>query len=152
MATKTTADKDAKASDDAATEKPKKGKKKKLLLAVPLLAVAVGVFLFLKPSAPEAAEKPKEGVVVKLDPVHVNLADGHFLKLGLALQATDKAGKELDGSKALDLAIALLSNREKAELASNEGREAAKKQLVKAVEKAYEGEVMDIYLTEFVMQ
>ena len=49
--------------------------------------------------------KPKPGAVVKLDPITVNLAAGHFLKLGLSLQASADAGEDVSGAKALDAAI-----------------------------------------------
>ena len=42
----------------------------------------------------------------------VNLADGHYLKLKLALQATDRRPEAPDGSKALDIAIDLFSNQD----------------------------------------
>jgi flagellar FliL protein len=41
---------------------------------------------------------------------------------------------------------------EMAELSSAAGRKKAKHELVEQVTEAYEGEVMDIYFTEFVMQ
>ena len=40
--------------------------------------------------------------MVKLDAIQINLADDHYLKVGIALQASKDAGEELDGSKALD--------------------------------------------------
>jgi flagellar FliL protein len=82
----------------------------------------------------------------------LNLADGHFLKLKLALQATVEAKEEPDGSKALDIAISELSNRPMTDLASNAAREKAKGELRAKINKAYGGEVMDVYFTEFVMQ
>jgi hypothetical protein len=57
-----------------------------------------------------------------------------------------------DGSKALDIAISEFSNRPLAELASNAARDKAKAELRKKINKAYEGHVMDVYFTEFVMQ
>ena len=41
----------------------------------------------------------------------MNLAEGHFLKLKISLQATAKAAELPDGSKALDIAIDQFSNR-----------------------------------------
>jgi flagellar FliL protein len=149
-----TAEKDPKAAEKE--QAPKKGKKKLLVIAVAVvvLLAAAGYFLLGGSGGEEKAEpeKPKEGIVVKLDPIHINLADGHFLKLGLALQATEAAHEEPDGSKALDIAIAQFSNREVRELASNEHRAEAKEKLTKAVAKAYHDEIMEVYFTEFVMQ
>ena len=42
-------------------------------------------------------------------PIQINLAGGHYLRIGLALQLTDSASKEIDGSKALDATIDLFS-------------------------------------------
>ena len=52
----------------------------------------------------------------------------------------------------MDLAIAHYTDMEIAELSSAEGRAKAKAELLEEVEEAYEGEIMDIYFTEFVMQ
>jgi len=133
---------------------PKQRSRKKLLMVgVALLAVlGAGGYALLGPKGPATPPPPKPGLVLKLDPVTVNLSDGRYLKLGLALQETTRAPKDVDGSKALDLAIALFSGRSMAELATPQGREKAKAELVAQVEKAYPDEVMDVYFTEFVMQ
>jgi flagellar protein FliL len=68
-----------------------KGGRKKLVVVIAVLVVAAGAaWTFLKPS-PEASatEAPKPGPVVQLEPLTLNLADGHYLKLGLALQVTE---------------------------------------------------------------
>ena len=131
-------------------ETPKKGKKKLILILVGVLVVAgAGYWFFLKPGGAPAAPKP--GVVVALDPIQVNLADGHYLKIGIALQAV--AGvKEVDGSKALDATIGVFSNRPLSSVMSAENREKLRERLTKKVEHLYEDEVMDVYLTEFVSQ
>lgn len=131
--------------------------RKKLIvigLAVVLTAAVAfaGYKMFLGPSGTEEEAKPEAGVVLVLEPITVNLADGHFLKVGLALQATADASEEMDGSRALDVTINHLSNMKVAQLSSPTGRNQAKKDLVKHVGEAYEGHVMDIYFTEFVMQ
>lgn len=145
---------DTPAKDEAAAKGG--GRKKKILMLAPVVVLLAGVaFFFLKPKdAAQAAVKPKPvaGTIKELEPITVNLAGGHFLKLGLALQPTKAAGEEVAGAKALDLAIELFSNRTVADLASKEGREKAKKLLVKEVAEAYEDEVYDIYFTTFVMQ
>jgi flagellar FliL protein len=123
---------------------------------VALLAGAAYYMLVMKPaaaaSATAAPPKPVAGIVVKLDPIYINLAGGHFLKLGVALQGTAKATKELDGSKALDAAITVFSGKDMAKVADNTTREELKKELSKEVVDLYEDEVMDVYFTEFVMQ
>jgi flagellar FliL protein len=137
-----------------------KGGRRKLVVvvaAVAVLALAGGVWFFvLAPKGakgkPQAAPKPVPGAVVKLEPITVNLAGGHFLKLGLSLQATADAGEEVAGAKALDAAIEHFSGRTVAELASKAGRDKAKLELVKTVSELYEKKVYDIYFTDFVMQ
>lgn len=153
-ATKSAPVKDANAEDpkDAAGDGSKgKGGKKKLLMivAVVLLAAGGAWFFLLRGGGPPPPPVP--GVVVALEPVTLNLADGHYLKLGLALQATKAAKEAPDGSKALDIAIAMLSDRPPAELTSAKARAEVKKKLVEKVDEAYEHEVMDVYFTQFVM-
>jgi flagellar FliL protein len=143
--------KPAPADGAAPAEAEKKGGKKKLVIVVLLLAVlgGAGYWFFLKPSGPE---KPQPGVVVKLDAIQVNLTGGHYLRVGIALQATTKAGEELDGSKALDATIDTFSGRSMAELARPQAREKLKTALENRLEKLYEGDVMGVYFTDFVTQ
>lgn len=138
------------------------GKKKLIMIVVPVvLVVAAAAWFFLLRGGGEAeteaaAEpKPEPGIVLRLDSVTINLAGGHFLKLGLALQQDAAAAGshgEPDGSKALDLAIEQFSGMAMSELATAEGRHAAKEHLLEKIEEAYHHEFYDIYFTEFVMQ
>ncbi len=112
----------------------------------------------------EAAEAATDGPVQSIEPITLNLADGRFLKVGLALQLAavegggHGGGEELAPAKALDLAISLLGAHTMEELASPQQRELVKKQLSEQVAKAYvdhethEPLVTKIYFTEFVMQ
>lgn len=152
MATKTEAE-GAKAEAGEA----KGGKRTKLLVLVVVTVVALAAvyMLVLKPKGggkPAPKPKPVAGAVVKLDPITVNLAAGHFLKLGLSLQASADAGEDVSGAKALDAAIGLFTGRTVEELAKRDGRERAKAALVKQVAELYEDKVYDIYFTDFVMQ
>jgi flagellar FliL protein len=139
---------------------PKKSKKRLILVLVLVLTLGVGgYYMFDKSKGPMVVPPPEPGTVLKLEPITLNLADGRFLKLGLALQFTVAAGAgghgggaTMDGSRALDLAIAQLSNRRITDLNSAKARELAKEELVSAVEDAYHNQVMDVYFTEFVMQ
>ncbi len=99
-----------------------------------------------------AAPAPEPGAVVSLDPVTINLADSHYLKVGIALQATATAHEEPDGSKALNLAIDQYTNVEVSELQTAEGRAKLKEELTEKIKEAYEQEVMAIYYTTFVTQ
>jgi flagellar FliL protein len=144
-----------KEKDKTGDEAPAKKSKKKLIIivlaAVVLLGGGAGAY-FAFFSGPKTKPEPVAGKVVVMEAITVNLADGHFLKLKLALQATADAAEAPDGSHAADIAISLFSNMAVAELSSNEAREKTKKKLAEKVEKAYEGEIMDVYFTEFVMQ
>jgi len=147
---------------DGAAEAPKKSKKLLMIivLAVVLLGGGAGAyFMFFKGDAAEAKEpEPVKGAVVALEnPLTVNLADGHYLKLGFALQMTEEAGEEeVDTAEALDLAIDQYTGMEVGELESEKGREKAKAELLEKIEKAYNVEdkhlVMGIYFTSFVTQ
>ncbi|WP_433073176.1 flagellar basal body-associated FliL family protein [Dactylosporangium sp. CA-052675] len=148
--------------EKAAEETPAKGGgKKKLIMIVAIALVAligggVGGYMMFAPKKATAEPAPTPGVVSVLDAITINLADGHYLKLKMTLQATTEAAEAPDGSKALDIAISLYSGRKMDELMSNAERDRTKKELVDKVVKAYtedkKKEVMDIYFTTFVIQ
>ena len=140
------------AAKAAKVEKAGRSKKKLVLIVLVALLAAGGGGWFFVLRGPSAPEKPQPGVVLKLDSINVNLADNHYLKVGLALQTTTKASPDVDGSRALDIAISQLSGRAMGDLAVPAKREKAKQALVKEVTEAYDGEIMDVYFTEFVMQ
>lgn len=143
----------------------KKGKKKLvvILLIVVLVAAAAGYWFVLKPksatpdgataaqSAPAEPEQ-KPGTVLVIDPVSINLAGGHYLRLGLALQLTADVKEDPDTARALDLAIALFSQQPLEGVSDEAKREALKAELLSELEDAYEGEVMGVYFTDFVTQ
>ena len=61
-----------------------------------------------KPSGPARAGSRARSST--LEPIQINLADGHYLRIGIALQLTADA-HEADGSKALDATIDLFSGQ-----------------------------------------
>lgn len=152
-------------------EKPKKSRKKLLMVAVPLLLVILGAGGFVGkgmlagPAKPEIDPKTVAGGVVTLDPITLNLADGRYLKLTLALQlseaatpvggSVDKAAgavPAVDGTKALDAAIGVLGPRTYAQLIAPGGRVVAQKALSARVRKLYDGVALGVYFKEFLMQ
>ncbi|MEI5675458.1 MULTISPECIES: flagellar basal body-associated FliL family protein [Nocardioides] len=139
-------------STEGGAAAPEKKSKKKLIIAVVLVLVIAGAayWFFLKPKGPEPAPEP--GDVVALEPVQVNLAEGHYLRLSLALQATTTVAHEVEGSKALDLAIETFTGQKVGALANKENLALLKEELLKEIEHAYHGDVMDVYYTEFVTQ
>jgi flagellar FliL protein len=156
----------------AAAAPSKGGKRRLLLLALVLVLVAVGLVVvkpMLSPgkAAPDLTLQP--GAVVTLDPITLNLADGRFLKVGLALQLTQAATREqsaagghstasastessFDGAKALDAAISILGKRSYQQLLAPGGRAKAQADLSAEVALRYERAVMRVYFTQFVMQ
>lgn len=106
----------------------------------------------------DAPPAPALGEIVALDPVTLNLSDGRFLKVGLALQlvegapTVDAAGLAGFAAPALDEAISVLGMHSFAELVAPGGRDAVKQVLSERVARRYEGEVVRVYFTEFVMQ
>lgn len=97
------------------------------------------------------------GPVLELEPVTLNLADGHYLKMGLALQLPagidpTVAGEQGLGAMALDMAISELSAMTMDELQPTSRRAELKYELGDAVCNSYGGNVLTVYFTEFVMQ
>jgi flagellar FliL protein len=147
---------------EAPTEAPKKSKKMLMIIVIALVVLGgggAGAFFVLTGDSAEAkAKEPVKGAVVTMDnALTINLADGHYLKLGFALQATEEAGEEeIDLSEAIDLAIDEYTGMEVGELETEKGREAAKQELLEKIEKVYNVEdkhiIMDIYFTQFVTQ
>jgi len=129
----------------------KGGKKKLLLIMLVVLLAAGGAAYFFLFSGSAKAAAPVPGAVMTLDPVAVNLSGGGYLKVGVALQLTSTAdSKTMDGAKAIDLVISTFSQAAPADVTG--AREALKKALEKKIEKAYDGEVMGIYYTDYVTQ
>jgi flagellar FliL protein len=145
----------------AATDGGAPKKSKKLLLVVPVVLVVVAAaawFFLLRGGSSEPAKKaePKPGAVVTLDSVNVNLADGHYLKLKLALQASADVKEGPDGSKAQGIAGDQLTGADMAVLQSPKGRRQAQQKLTAAIVKAYVEDdketVIDVFYPEFVSQ
>ncbi|MGF1661841.1 MAG: flagellar basal body-associated protein FliL [Kineosporiaceae bacterium] len=140
---------------------PRKKKRRPPVLVVVaavvlLLGLGGGGYWWFGMRTPPPPPPPKPGEVLALEPISLNLAEGHYLKLGIALQFEYSAEKKVkyDGSKALDYAIQTFSGRTMAELSDPAQREALKEELEHHVVDAYAEKtpVLDLYLTEFVMQ
>ena len=140
-------------------EAPKKSKKMLMIIvaAVVLLGGGGGAFFMMKGSS-SAEAAPKKGVVTAIESaITINLADGHYLKLGFSLQQTaDSGSTAVDPSEALNLAIDEYTGMTVAQLSTENGRDAAKADLLAKIVKAYTidktKDVMDIYFTSFVTQ
>ncbi len=130
-------------------EPPAKSRRKVLIIIAVLLVAALGAAyqFVLKPTDSE----PVAGEVVPLEAIQINLAGGHYLRLGIALQATEGA-EEIEGSKALDAAIELFSGQKVSRVSSPQGRRNLKDELSAQVRLLYEDDVMEVYFTDFVTQ
>jgi flagellar FliL protein len=141
-------------------EAPKKSNKMLMIIVVAVVALlggGAGAFFMLKGDSAEAAPPEKGAVVAIENALTVNLADGHYLKVGFALQQTaDAEGHELDPSEALNLAIEEYTGKTVAELSTEKGRTHAKEELLKKIVEVYTEDkkqmVMDLYFTTFVIQ
>jgi flagellar protein FliL len=160
---------------------PKKSKKVKILAAVACLAVAAGAAYTLgSKAAPAPAAGAGESTTttiliqklgcatpstdeapigtVTLPSMSINLADGHYLRVTLALGMCDDAlvptPEEFlsDASPARDIAVETLSGRTMAELTIEQSRTLVKEDLTAKISAAYPGEVYVVYFVEFVMQ
>lgn len=160
------------ATEQSAAEpkgKSKRGLSRSTILIVVLLLVVAGggVYFFLgsdSGTAESGAQAEPEpivmGEVVTLEPIFINLKDGRFLKLGMALQTTHHGGggghgggdTEMNGAMALDSAIEVFSDQDMEMIATTSGRQQLKDELVARVIDGYGPEVTNIYFTEFVMQ
>jgi flagellar protein FliL len=138
-------------ADVRSEEKAAPGRGRKVLVGLVALALvgAAAWWFVLRPSA--GSEQPHPGEMLALESTQINLADNHYLKIGIALQLVEGAA-EVDGSKALDATIDLFSGLDIAELSDAEARHALKRRLSSQLEERYDGDVMEVYFTEFVTQ
>jgi flagellar FliL protein len=144
----------------AAAGAPKKSKKKLIIIiiaAVALVLAGVGGYLVFaggssKKSAATAKPSLSPGGVLVISALTVNLADGHYLKVALAVQAAAGVPSDEDTSDWTDMAISEFSNMSVAQLSTAEGREKAKSDLLKKIQAKDKDMVLDLYFTQFVMQ
>lgn len=157
-------------SEDTAGDAGKKGKEKKdkgggKSNLVPAIVLAVGIAAggyFMggsseaAPAGEAATTTVPAGEIVTMDPISVNLADGHFLKVGLGVQLSESGNAEEfpkgPMAKVKDMLIDELAGANMAELATKEGKDKVKHALTERAKEEFEGEVLDFYFTDFVMQ
>jgi flagellar FliL protein len=149
-------------AETAPAEKKKGGRKKLVVVVVVLVVVGVAAKMtVLKKPAEEAAGGTTTtlagGELVPVEAMSVNLADGHYLKIGVAIELVEgEQAKEFEKSgetnKVRDLIISTASTRGTAELSTPEGKAAFKEALDHGASELYEESYHGIYLTDFVMQ
>ena len=160
-----TADIENMSEDQAPASTPAAAPKKRspvMLAALLFVGLAAGVGISKATggsSTPPGGEPPPEpGEIAVIEPINVNLAGGHFLRIGVGAQLTKKvpdkgeAWVKVKGSKVADAIITVFSGRELAVVQSTQGRLEGVHELEKQVTESTEGEVMKIYLSEYVSQ
>lgn len=168
------ADEAGDAADEGTDEaEGKSGKLKPAVIGIVLLlaGVALGSKVMGGSGTPEAAlgatttTTIPAGPVTTLDAITLNLADGRFLKVGIAIELhkdaeyPDLGGVELDEddptkgfARELDAAIRILGGHTFDQLVSPTGRDQAKQVLLDEMRVLSEDAVKDLYFHVFVMQ
>ncbi|XBH22145.1 flagellar basal body-associated FliL family protein [Jonesiaceae bacterium BS-20] len=121
------------------------------VLIVALVLGAVYWFV-VRPALDDGAPPPIiAGAVHTVDSINLNLSDGHYLRLGFAVQLTDQA-QEVDSAQILDAAITVFSGQKYDNALDPVVREGLRQQLAAQLDRVYEGEVMEVYFTDYVAQ
>jgi flagellar protein FliL len=169
----------ADASGQGAADKGKKGKKAKKDKGgrsnlVPAVVLAIGIAAggyFVGGSGAAAttdaeesaaeADELEAGDVVELEAVTVNLANGRFLRVGVAVltsaefESVDdepRRFKPEHQSRLRDQLIAMFAGRDVATLTGAENIEATKAEMLDRVNVVLDGHAFEVYLTEFASQ
>ncbi|HZC72958.1 MAG TPA: flagellar basal body-associated FliL family protein [Jatrophihabitans sp.] len=143
---------DKAAAEGGADEAKKKSvfkSKKFIMIVVAVLAIGgIGYKMF----APKPVVPPTGGEVVAIDPTLLNLQDGSYLKVAISIQVVKGKATAADfmKDKAAQLMIEEFSDRNAASLLSGAKRKTLFADLKKKIKDAYDGEVFDVFYTQFV--
>jgi flagellar FliL protein len=164
----------AKKKKQAAAEEAEAKSSKVKLAGMAFAFIAIGAVV--GPKVMGGAAPPAEasdtttttaaGPIVVLDKVTLNLADGHLLQVGLALELSAESASAGGGhgeaaseddptkgyAKAIDATIEILGEETLGHLAAAGGREEAKHALEARLHELYHGEIVGVYFHQFVMQ
>lgn len=149
-----------------AEAKPAKGKRKVLILVALVAIAGLAVVAYPKlshkkaPNAHAAATAVANGPIESLDPVTVNLSDGHLLQVGVAVQLTLAAdAKKVTAAdpRILDAVISTFSALTYPGLLGTAGHEQARQQIEARLRGLFPPvagapQVAGVYFTSFVMQ
>ena len=164
---------DVGAVDPKAAKKAKKGRSN--LLPALVLAAGIAAAGYFVGGTGASADAEASGVqsevehhyepgeVIELEAMTVNLAGGRFLRVGLAVLATDEFDGFVDDggtarflpeheSRLRDQLIAMFAGRELGSLSGAENLEAIKAELLDRTDTVLDGHALEIYLTDFVTQ
>lgn len=153
------------AAAPAPAPKPPKKRRRLLLIivaAVLVVAVAVGAAFFLGVLKLPGADQPtsgatvaapeKVGEAVDIEPVSLNLADGHYLRVGFTMMMAADAKGEISTAAAKDTVIGLFSGRTVEEINGDGTRDELKSKLLEQLNEKFDGKVVDVYYTDYVTQ
>jgi flagellar protein FliL len=159
------AGKETESGDEKQSEKGKKSPLMKIIILVVLLAVLggggfVGYVKFLKAPPPQAKEPEVEhSVSADAGTFLVNLSDPggkRYLKVGMQFELSgQKVNEELNrrNVELRDMLIMILSSKEYSEIGNATGKLSLKRELLTRLNKMlHDGQVKEIYFTEFLVQ
>jgi flagellar FliL protein len=164
-------------SDEAGSEGKGGGGKMMPAAMISIALIAAGYFVGGRSgSAAPAAEpavslveaaEPEVETIIGLEPVNVNLADGHYLRVAISIGLTAEAHSEdataeataetapattAPRAPAADLVLSTFAGKTIEELSTLEGRVAARDHLQEGLKEFYGEQVLTVFFTEFVMQ
>ena len=165
------------AKEKETQEKPAKSMNKIFIIGLPVLVLlfaAGGAGLYFtgafhssgsaqagqaEQAGPEAKDDRNLGPLVEMDDFVVNIAHKdttRFLKVGITLEAKDKAGSEAIKKRMpqiTDAVLLLLGNKQYGEIKDLQGKMQLKSDLLARVQElAGQGEITHLYFTDFVVQ
>lgn len=92
------------------------------------------------------------GMLVELEALTINLADGRFLKVGAAIEMAPEVTEEPPTAPIYDALIAVFNRHTVGELTDPAVRAATKADLLTSLATTYGDQIVGVYYTEFVMQ
>jgi len=147
------------------------GKAKRILpLLVLLIGGGVGAKTMLGgggsavPAAGEAVTTTTElpGPIVSLEPMTVSMADGRYVRVGLALQlpheedAPEAEAEDVDPktkyARVIDLAVDMFGKKKFPDLVGEGAHARTRDELSFLISSVYDGAIEGVYFTEFVVQ
>ncbi len=162
------------AKEKETQEKPAKSMNKIFIIGLPVLVLlfaAGGAGLYFTgafhssgsaqagQAGPESKGDRKLGPLVEMDDFVVNITHKdttRFLKVGITLEAKDKAGSEAIKKRMpqiTDAVLLLLGNKQYGEIKDLQGKMQLKSDLLARVQElAGQGEITHLYFTDFVVQ
>ena len=150
----------AKDAEKGAGDKPKHGKRRLLVVLLPVLLVGAFGYKTMTKKPPVTTDKggpttTVAGPTLEETSLTVNLRDGHYLEFTAALQVA--AGKKYTLLSAnqpivLDILNTQTEQTTEAQLLLPGGVQALKKSIIRALDQDWPGLVVNVFFEQFVMQ